>query len=167
MPVPCKKSARKIHITSIHTCTTHMLFLSGTRTRLTPSFYGSMARLPRFRSDLLRQPPIADHFVLSSSLCPPSSFPPAYDTSPRLVRLFVPSFVRVTHPDAAFRRLQCATASLFLSLYLTLFHSSLFPSVSVSFHPSVPAPTASGYPRAPLFSAARPFLVPNPARFHG
>lgn len=119
------------------------------------------------------QPPVpfADHFVLSFSLCPPSS-------SLRVrcfasLGSFVRSFVRSCyscreHPDAAFRRLQCATAPLFLSLYLTLFHSlALFLYTSVSFHPSVPAPTASGHPRAPLFSAARPFLVPNPARFHG
>lgn len=114
--------------------------------------------------------PIADHFVLSSSLCPPSSSIRArcFASLGSFVRSFVRSCYSCReHPGAAFRRLQCATASLFLSLYLTLFHSSLFPSTSVSFHPSVPAPTASGYPRAPLFSAARPFLVPNPARFHG
>lgn len=93
----------------------------------------------------------------------------AYNASPHFVRLFVPSFVRVTLAESTLvRRFGDFNARQLLFSYLSISLSpSLFLSISVSFHPSVPAPTSSGHPRAPLFSAARPFLVPNPARFHG
>lgn len=122
-----------------------MLLLSGTRTRLTPSFYGSMARLPRFRSDLLR----------CSLPCPSpiiSSFPPrvhlhlpsAHGASPRLVRLFVPSFVRVTLAESTpARRFGDFNARQLLFSYL---------SISLSFTPLSFPP--------PLFPFTLPFPPP-------
>lgn len=81
-----------------------------------------------------------------------------YNALPHLVRLFFPSFVRVTLAESSpvFRRLQCATAPLFSRL--------LSPSLSVSFRSSVPAPTRAGIPaRSSLFRGSVPSLFQSGA----
>lgn len=125
-------------------CTLHALLVQYPA-RLTPSFHGSMARcldcsvpiysasysLP-FPSSLARPPP-----PLISTRCPPLRllFYVLYNALPHLVRLFFPSFVRVTLAESnpVFRRLQCATAPLFSSplsvpiRFLSLFRSRPHP----------------------------------------
>lgn len=151
-----------------------MLFLSGTRTRLTPSFHGSMARClgfaPIYSGALLRfvQPPVSPCPLRRSfphlRWCPPSS---SLSTCTilcltRSVRSFVPSFVRVTLAEStpAFRRLQCARQLLFSRP-----SPSLFP-----FALPYPPPPAPGHPRlrSSLFRGSRSsFPVPIRTRFHG
>lgn len=128
-----------------------------------------LAALVLLRSTPVQPPvPFTDQFVLSPSPSGLSVFSPRtmlHFTS--LVCSFLRSFVLLLSraPRRGLSETSMRDSSSFL---ISLSHSlSLFLSISVSFHPSVPAPTASGHPRAPLFSAARPFLVPNPARFHG
>jgi len=87
---------------------------------------------PLFPSFLARPPP-----PLISTRCPPLRLLSyvLYNALLHLVRLFFPSFVRVTLAESspAFRRLQCATAPLFSSplsipiRFLSLFRSRPYP----------------------------------------
>lgn len=147
--------------------------------RLTPSFHGSMARCLDcstpiysasysllFPSSLARPPPPS-----ISARCPPLRLLSyvLYNASPHLVRLFFPSFVRVTLAESspAFRRLQCATAPLFSSplsvpiRFLSLFRSRPHQdtrALSSLFRGSVPSPFQSGaFPRLTGIFGATPF----------
>lgn len=136
-----------------------MLFLPGAR--LTPSFHGSMARCSAallrsttraFYSAPCGLPPAPLPLI---AVCPPSSSPLCVQYA-SFVRLFVPfvrsCYSRREHPGVSETSMR-DSSSFLVSLRL-----------SVSFRSSVPAPTAPGHPRAPLFSAARPFHRSDPAR---
>lgn len=149
-------------------CTLHALLVRYPA-RLIPSFHGSMARcldcsVPIYSGALLRfvRPPLFLSFLarpsppLISTRCPPLRLLSyvLYNALPHLVRLFFPSFVRVTLAESspAFRRLQCATAPLFSSpLSIPIRFLSLFRSRP---HPRQDTRTLLSFPRL------RPFPVP-------
>lgn len=131
----------------IRMCTLHALLVQYPAL-LTPSFHGSMARCLECSAPISRAifrfvqspvPFVPRSPVLSSHLHPVSTssllFYVLYNASPHLIRLFFPSFVRVTLAESspAFRRLQCATAPLFSSplsvpiRFLSLFRSRPHP----------------------------------------
>lgn len=147
-----------------YVCVLCMLFLSGTPRGLPPRstgqwLAGSTAPLrstPALYS-ALRSLPFPSSFASHSLIftrCPPLLSYMLYNASPHLIRLFFPSFVRVTLAvsSPAFRRLQCATAPLFSSpLSVPIRFLSLFRSRP---HPRQDTRALLSFPRL------RPFPVP-------
>jgi len=147
-------------------CVSCMLFLSSTPHGLSPRSTGQwlaastapFRSTPALYSASYSPPsvPLPARPLLSSPLeCPPLRLLSymLYNASPHSVRLFFPSFVRVTLAEGspAFRRLQCATAPLFSSsLSVPIRFLSLFRS----------RPHSRQDTRALLSFPLRPFLVP-------
>lgn len=154
-----------------YVCVLCMLFLSGTphglSSRSTGQWLAASTALfrstplrtaPLFPSSLARPPP-----PLISTRCPPLRLLSyvLYNASPHLVRLFFPSFVRVT-----LAREQPGVSETSMRDSSSFLVSSLRP-YPFPFALPFPPPLASGHPRAPLFSAAPSLPRSNPTRFHG